>query len=318
MKYVLLLGALVILTIVVVQLIQHPTPSNKPPRDFETLRQAEDQLELNTSPVIVAAGDIACNSLDETPGECNQELTAKLIEAINPEAVLVLGDIQYQTGTYENFTNFFDKSWGRFKDKIKPTVGNHEYSDPEAAGYFKYFGEAAGGNDKGYYSFDIGSWHLVSLNSNCWAIGGCDMESPQYKWLIEDLEKNTKQCVIAYWHHPRFSSGLHGNYDPMDALFRALYDHKVELLLSGHDHTYERLAKINPEGEKDDQGIRSFIVGTGGRNLYRFLNPLSFSESKQNQEFGVLKLTLNDNSYDWEFVSIKDQGFTDSGSDTCL
>lgn len=310
---VLLIAAL--LLIVVVTLVYTSPASDKANINFESVKQLHPD---SRDPVVIAAGDISCASGESTNDECNQDLTARLVEAVNPDAVLTLGDLQYPTGEYKNFTSYFDKTWGRFKNKIRPAVGNHEYSDPGAKGYFKYFETAAGSPEQGYYSFNLGpNWHLISINSNCPEAGGCEENSPQYNWLKHDLEASSAPCTLVYWHHPRFSSGLHGNNRFMEDIFSLIYKHNVELVLSGHDHDYERFAKTNPSGQKDDNGIRSFVVGTGGRNLYRFLSKPEISEVRQNKEFGVLKLVLHENSYTWEFQSIKQDGFKDSGEDFC-
>lgn len=323
MKYIVLIFLGILVFSLISKFIQQSPGSTKRNINFDKPNHL-DSTAVSNDPVVVAAGDIACASLEEGISECNQGLTSRLVQAINPTAVLTLGDLQYPVSSYENLVNYFDKSWGMFKSKIKPAVGNHEYSVPLAKGYFDYFNGidkkngAAGDRDKGYYSFEIGQWQIVSINSNCWAIGGCNSDSKQYQWVQEELKKNPRKCQIAYFHHPLYSSGMHGNNSEMKPLFALLDSSGVDIVLNGHDHTYERLSKINSEGSQDEKGIRVFIVGTGGRSLYRFLNPLSFSEVKQNQEFGVLKLTLHPESYDFEFVSIKQDGFVDKGSDVCI
>ncbi len=275
---------------------------------------------------IVAAGDISCGESDTTAVTCAQGRTVEIIKKINPEAILALGDLQYPSGAYNDFLNFYDKSWGQFKEKTYPTPGNHEYSTPQASGYFNYFNKEAtesgraGKITEGYYSFNIGkNWHIISLNSNCWAVGGCGINSPQLNFLKKDLAENKdRSCTIAFWHHPLLTSGFYSpGYEPVKPFWGVLYENNVELVLNGHDHIYERFGKMDPGGIKSEGGVRQFIVGTGGRNLYAIKNILNGSEARQNQEFGVLKLTLLPESYEWEFVSVLDAGYTDKGTDNC-
>lgn len=209
-----------------------------------------------SSVTIATAGDIACdptytafNGGEGTLTECRQKHVADVVTAINPNAVLVLGDLQYNSATYANFMASYDLSWGRHKDKTFPIIGNHEGTSlGTGKGYCQYFGQAAHCNTNGtqdgaaYYSFDLGEWHLIAINSNCDAAGGCIAGSPQYEWLVADLAASSKKCTLAYWHHPRFNSGDRGNADVMTDMFRALDDAGVELVLSGHAYDYERFA----------------------------------------------------------------------------
>jgi len=275
-------------------------------------------------PVVVAAGDIACdpahaafNGGKGTDIECRQQATADLVSDIDPDAVLALGDLQYEVAKLAEFKASYDKSWGRFKDITYPAPGNHEYGTGVAPGYYDYFGKKAGDRDKGYYSADIGRWHLVALNSNCHLVGGCRRGSPMERWLRADLARNRSRCTVAIWHHPRWSSGLHGSAEKVDGLWRTLVSAKVDLLLTGHDHDYERFAPLDAEGRPAATGVRQFVVGTGGRNLYFFGLPQRGSERKQSQAFGVLKLTLHDDGYSWEFVAVPGEDFTDSGTGRC-
>ncbi len=277
-------------------------------------------------PVIAAAGDIACDPGDASynhgngaAGVCQMKATADLIAGRAPTAVLALGDTQYEDGALTKFQQSYDPTWGRFKAITHPAVGNHEYGTRGASGYFSYFGAAAGDPTKGYYSFEIGAWHAIVLNSNCGPVGGCGAGSPQERWLREDLTASTsKTCMLAAWHHPRFSSGLHGSNTAYDAFFRDLYDAKAELILNGHDHTYERFAPQNPRGEVElDRGIREFVVGTGGRSHYPFISIIRNSEVRNNDAFGVLVLTLHPSSFDWEFVPGGGKTFSDKGSARC-
>ncbi len=221
--------------------------------------------ETQTEAILIGAGDIAdCSDL------AGAEATAKLLEA-NPGTVMALGDLAYPNGTAEDF-KCYDKTWGRVKDRTRPAVGNHEFHSNGASYYFKYFGAAAGDAKSGYYSYELGSWHIVVLNSECAAVGGCGAGSPEEKWLRADLAAHPVGCTLAYFHKPRFSSGLnHGNDLEVGAFWQALYDFNAELILNGHDHDYERFAPQNPRGAADPKrGIREFVVGTGGKNHREF------------------------------------------------
>ncbi|HEU5321805.1 MAG TPA: metallophosphoesterase, partial [Methylomirabilota bacterium] len=208
---------------------------------------------------------------------------------------------------------------GRHKGRTRPAVGNHEYGTPGAAGYFDYFGAAAGGPGKGWYGYDLGAWHVIALNSNCAQAGGCHAGSEQERWLRADLAAHPAECTLAYMHHPRFSSGnQHGGSPGVEPLWRALHDHGAEMVLAGHDHDYERFAPQTPGGALDPKrGVRQFVVGTGGRSLRKFGPPKPNSEARDNTALGVLHLRLRDGSYDWRFVAEPGKSFTDSGSDRC-
>lgn len=281
---------------------------------------------------VAAAGDIACDSVDPnfnngegTATDCRQKHTADAVTAINPDAVLVLGDLQYPTGTYARFMASYDLSWGLHKSKTFPAIGNHEgTSSGSGAGYCQYFGPAAHCNANGtqggaaYYSFNLGDWHLVVVNSNCDAAGGCGVGSPQYNWLVADLAANPTRCTLAYWHHPRFNSGDHRNAEFMADMFGALYDAGVEIVLSGHAHSYERFAPQDAAGNADPRGVRQFVVGTGGKDLIGISsNVLPNSEARNDDVFGVLKLSLNPTSYTWAFVPEAGKSFTDTGTGMC-
>jgi hypothetical protein len=240
-----------------------------------------------------------------------------LIDGI-PGTVYTLGDNVYETGTAAEFTNCYNPSWGRFKDRTHPTVGNHEYGTSNATGYYGYFGAAAGDPTKGYYSYDLGQWHIVVLNSNCSEVGGCGVNSAQEKWLRQDLAANTAGCTLGMWHEPRFSSGSGGGASFMVPLMQALYDDNAEIVLSGHMHFYERFAPQTPAGVADPtRGIRQFTVGTGGKSLAGFTTIAANSEIRNNQTYGVLKLSLRATGYTWEFVPIAGKTFTDTGSGFC-
>ena len=265
------------------------------------------------SVVMVGAGDIAACAL---PGD---DAVAALIDSIDG-TVFTLGDNVYDSGTLGEFANCYGPSWGRHKARTRPAPGNHEYNTTNAAGYFAYFGEAAGDPAKGYYSYDLGPWHVVVLNSNseCTTIS-CAAGSPQERWLRADLAANTKACTIAYWHHPRFNSGSrHGNSTAVAPLWNALYDFNADVILNAHEHLYERFAPQSPKGAADStRGIRQFIVGTGGRSHYGIGRIKANSEVRNASTYGVLKLTLSEGAYAWRFVPVTGATFTDSGTGSC-
>jgi hypothetical protein len=260
---------------------------------------------------LLAAGDIA----DETFAA---ESTAALLDGL-PGTIAVLGDAAYPDGSYEDFMNYYEPTWGRHKARTRPAIGNHEYNTDRGAGYFSYFSDA-GDPLQGWYSYDLGEWHVVVLNSNCSAVGGCGTASPQGQWLRDDLEAHPNQCTLAYFHTPRYSSGLkHGNDLNTRDFWQVLYEHGAELVMGGNDHNYERFGPQSPDGVADPvDGIRQFVVGTGGR----FLRPVSDppepnSEALDNTTFGILHLELMAGSYEWEFVPVTPGGFSDSGTAAC-
>jgi len=264
-------------------------------------------------PVLVGAGDIAsCSSTGD-------EATANLVDGI-AGTVFLLGDNAYDNGTATEYANCYDPSWGRFKSRTKPSPGNHEYNTTNATGYYGYFGAAAGDPTKGYYSYDVGNWHIIVLNSNseCGTIS-CAAGSPQELWLRADLQANNQPCTLAYWHHPRFNSGAdHGNSTAVAPFWDALYEFNADVILNGHEHVYERFAPQTPAGVADAaRGIRQFTVGTGGRSHYTFGTIQPNSEKREANTYGVLKLTLHANSYDWQFVPVAGSTFTDAGTGTC-
>lgn len=264
--------------------------------------------------VLVGAGDIA--SCDDLKGA---EATAALLDHI-PGTVIAIGDLAYPDGSDDQFAKCYGPTWGRFKDRTRPAPGNHEYHHDGASGYVHYFGAAAGDPKKGYYSYDLGGWHIVVLNSECAAVGGCGLGSAQEKWLQQDLNDHPAKCTLAYWHIPLFSSGAkHGNAPEIKPLWDALYAANVELVLNGHDHDYERFAPQDPSGKLDPRrGIREFVVGTGGKNSHRtFAGIQTNSEVHQADTFGVLKLTLHPEGYAWEFVPEAGKTFKDSGIGAC-
>ena len=263
--------------------------------------------------VFVGAGDIAsCSSSGD-------EATAALLDGI-PGTVYTLGDNAYDNGTATEYTNCYDPSWGRHKARTQPSPGNHEYNTTNATGYYGYFGAAAGDPSKGYYSFNLGDWHIIVLNSNAsCSVISCAAGSPQEQWLRADLAANNKACTLAYWHHPRFNSGAsHGNNTAVAPFWDALYQYNADVILNGHEHVYERFAPQTPAAVADAaRGIRQFTVGTGGRSHYTFGTIQPNSEVRDANTYGVLKLTLHATGYDWQFVPVAGATFTDSGSGTC-
>jgi hypothetical protein len=296
-------------------------------------RRSQSALAAS-DPVIAAAGDISCdpgstsfNGGNGSSTACRQKYTSNLLVNAGLAAVLPLGDVQYYCGGYQAFLQSYDLSWGRVKDISRPVVGNHEYltsggtdcnpANQGAAGYFNYFGAAAGSPGQGYYSYDIGDWHLIALNSNCADAGGCSAVSPQGQWLAADLAANPKWCTLAYWHIPLFSSGGRAELNSRE-LWQILYNNDVDVILNGHDHIYERFAPQTPGGIADPlRGIRQFTVGTGGSNHTSLTTIAANSEERNTDTFGVLKLTLRLTGYDWQFVPEAGGTFTDEGSQEC-
>jgi len=265
--------------------------------------------------VVVAAGDIACRpGSPPTPAGCQQRATARAVLAQHPRAVLLLGDNQYRDGALWRYRASYDPTWGRFIQRTYPTSGNHEYKTPGAAGYYRYFGSRAGAPVRPWYSFRLGSWHLVALNSNCrWV--DCAAEAA---WLRADLAANPARCTLAYWHHPRFTSGHEGDTLAVGPLWDALYTARADLVLNGHDHDYERFAPQDPLGHPDPvDGIREFVVGTGGAPWLPFRAVAANSQVRKTGTFGVLRLTLRPGGYRWRFVHAAGAAFSDHGSGTC-
>jgi acid phosphatase type 7 len=266
----------------------------------------------NASAVLIGAGDIAdCKDLS------GAEATAKLLDQFSG-TVMAVGDLAYPDGSKENFT-CYDRTWGRVKSRTRPAPGNHEFHSASATPYFDYFGAVAGDPKTGYYSYELGTWHVIVLNSECVDVGGCEPGSPEEKWLRADLAAHPVACTLAYWHKPLFSSGgAHGNDLTVKPLFRALYEANADVVVNGHDHDYERFAPQDAEGSPDPKrGIREFVAGTGGKNHRPFGEPKPNSELRDATAFGVLKLTLKPNSYDWQFIPETGKNFTDSGSGIC-
>jgi acid phosphatase type 7 len=263
-------------------------------------------------PVLVGAGDIAdCKTLS------GAAKTANLLAAVDG-TVFTLGDNAYESGTPREFADCYGPTWGRFKARTKPVVGNHEYQTAFANGYYDYFGAAAGDPTKGYYSYDLGAWHVLVINSNCAQVAGCKAGSPQEQWVRAELAAHPTLCTMAMWHHPRYSSGEHGDDPSMRDIWQALYEGGADVVLSGHDHDYQRYKPQDADGRVDlARGVRQFVAGTGGRELYKWDHKDVNSEVKNNQTFGVLKLTLHPDAYAWEFIPIEGESFKDSGTAKC-
>jgi hypothetical protein len=278
------------------------------------VRSVEESFPVKPgpNPVVLAAGDIAsCRGRGDDD-------TAVLLGLYPRATVATLGDTVYDSGSESEFASCYQPTWGRAKARTRPAIGDHEYQTPAAAGYYKYFGAAAGELGKGYYSYDIGSWHVVVLNSFCLEIGGCSPNSPETLWLRADLAANPKPCTLAYMHRPRFSSGTKGNRVKMQSFWQALYDARAEVVLGGDDHFYERFAPQTAAGAGDPVlGIRQFVVGTGGKSFSPFGAIQPQSEVRNNRTFGVLKLILRPTSYAWQFIPIAGSRFTDRGSEAC-
>jgi hypothetical protein len=283
-------------------------------------------VQAGQDPIVVAAGDIACDPTGAgyrngvgSPKNCDQKATSDLALAQHPQAVLLLGDNQYEDATLAKYQASFDPTWGRMKAIIHPATGNHEYVATDATDYFDYFGAAAGARPGGYYSWDLGGWHFVVINSNCTKVaGGCSRSSPQYQWLVADLAAHKSRCTLAYWHHPRFSSGVHGDELQTDRFWRALYEAGADVVLVGHDHDYERFSPQTPDASADPaRGIAEFVVGTGGKSHDPIRRVDRNSVVHNTDTFGILRLTLHATSYDWEFVPVGSGAFTDSGHGSC-
>ena len=262
--------------------------------------------------IVVAAGDISDPTLS------GQQLTATLVEQLHPAAVLVLGDAQYPRGSLEDFQRNYEPTWGRFKELTWPVPGNHEYYGSDAAGYFAYFGARAGDPAKGYYSFDLGEWHLVALNTNhkCEHVA-CDEDSEQVKWLEADLAKTTKKCVLAYWHHPTFNSGKHGPFNSGKPIWKLMQKYQVELVLNGHEHFYERFTAMDEAGAPSAGGVVQLTVGTGGVAFSEFVSVHPASLVRRNDTWGVVRLELGSSGWKSEFIGVPGSSFSDRSGGDC-
>ncbi|MEO8293369.1 MAG: metallophosphoesterase [Actinomycetota bacterium] len=277
---------------------------------------------VSSDPVIAAAGDIACapSAADFNGGvgsgdRCQMAATAGLLDGA--AAVLPLGDAQYDSGALDDFLGSYDPTWGASLAVTHPAVGNHEYGTPAAADYYSYFGAAAGDPDAGYYAYNVGTWRLIALNSECQEVA-CGSGSAQYQWLKAELSSHTNACTLAYWHRPLFSSGSeHGGDARSQPFWSLLYQYGADIVLNGHDHDYERFGRQDPQGRAAANGIREFVVGTGGRALNSMNAPRPNSQVSSAASFGVLHLTLHPTSYDWSFDPATGS-FTDAGTSSCV
>lgn len=290
-----------------------------------TCRQGSTEPDPPTpaSVVVVAAGDLVCGAATPATRPCQHEATAAATAAADPDAVLLLGDVQYEDASLAEFRQYFAASWGQFKSITYPAPGNHEYQTTGAAGYFDYFnGEGAasgraGDRDAGYYTVTLGAWRVIALNSNCAEVGGCATGSTQEQWLRAVLAANDRPCTLAFWHHTPFSSSPRAPSAVMLPIWQALHAAGVDVVLAAHEHHYERFAPMDASGAADSTGVRLFVVGTGGRDLHTFGTAHPASEVREDDTFGVLKLVLRDGSYDWAFIPVEGTDFTDSGSKSC-
>lgn len=264
------------------------------------------------SATILVAGDIASCEWQA------DSATARLVDGLSG-IVMTAGDNAYQEGTYRQFRDCYDPTWGRFRERTRPTPGNHDWYTTGARGYFRYFGDLAGPADRGYYAFDAGPWRVYALTSDCSDVGGCRKGSAQHTWLKQDLAAHPTHCVLAVWHQPRFSSGPHGDSKRPISLLQRLHRSGADVVVNGHDHIYERFAPAGPDGTLDrTYGVRQFIVGTGGGPLYRVQEPFApNSRIRDATSHGVLKLTLEADRYTWEFLPVPGDTLRDEGSGTC-
>ncbi len=271
------------------------------PSSNEPVDQSPEQVAY-----VSAVADVAsCASQGD-------ESTSAIVDTL-PGMILMAGDIAYESGTTKEFADCYQPSWGRHKDRTRPAPGNHEYETAGAAPYYEYFGSNAGPAGRGYYSFDVGTWHVISLNSNI----DMSVGSPQETWLRQDLAANPAKCTLAFWHHPLFSSGFHGNNPSVAPLWRALEESRAEIVLAGHDHHYERFEPQTVDGIANAQGIREFVVGNGGASLFPALFFRPNSAARFDTGYGVLRLTLGEARYEWKFVPAVAGAFSDTGSGTC-
>jgi hypothetical protein len=262
--------------------------------------------------VLTGAGDIAdCAVLDGAKKTSDLLLREK-------GSIFTVGDNAYEVGSTKNFTDCYVPTWGRLLGRtILPVAGNHDWMTDGAAGYLAYFGAAAAPQGVTWYSTDVGAWHVIVLDSDCAQVGGCGDASPQGQWLKQDLADSTAHCTLAIWHHPRYSSGEHGDDGRTTPFWRQLYAAQADLVINGHDHDYERFAPQDPFGKVERPGgIREIVVGTGGAEKRGFKKQAANSEFRLSGEWGVLRLTLHPANYDWEFLPV-DGAVADSGSTPC-
>jgi predicted phosphodiesterase len=308
---------------IILAYIQFSSPNSEVSGFFTQLKNPRivRQSQQNKTK-IAAVGDISCSSTSPFVSgydtkNCQSNQVRDLINREGANDILALGDLQYESGTLAEFKTSFSQ-FDTFGTRLKPVPGNHEYGTVDAAGYFGYFGSRAGINKKGWYSYNINNWHIIALNSNCDKVG-CVIGSEQYNWLQNDLNSNTNACTIAFWHHPRYSSGTtHGDNVWHQDMWKLMADKRVDIVLAGHEHNYERFNPIDGNGNTSTTGIRSFVVGNGGKSLYSVkTTPREGSAYLYNGNFGALFLTLENNSYSWDFRTINSASI-DYGSGSCV
>jgi len=266
---------------------------------------------------VLAVGDIAQCGSQPAADSAAAKTAAIVAQQSSDTPLLLLGDLVYDSGTLAEYLNCYEPTYGKFMARSFPAPGNHDYGVPAGDDYYAYFGARAGPDKRGYYSFDVGSWHVISLNSNIDMAKG----SAQEAWLRADLmAASNKKCTLAYWHHARFSSSSsHGNDPRSSDIWRVLFEFNADVVLVGHDHTYERFAPQDPEANADPaKGIRQFVIGTGGAALYQFGTPQPNSEARGAGSFGVAKFVLADGRYSWEFLPAAGSTFTDRGESKCV
>lgn len=265
-------------------------------------------MQRDSVPVLVGAGDIADCKSD------GAEQTAHLLDSIRG-TIFIAGDVAYQTKKHpQPLLTCFEPTWGRHRARIRPALGNHEYAGDSASGYFAYFGDRAGPRPGGYYSYDLGTWHVIALNTNI----AIDSGSAQEAWLRADLAAHAGHCTVAYMHHPRFSSGPHEERERLIPFWRAFAAYGVSVVIAGHDHLYERFAPLDTDGNPDSlRGTRQFVAGTGGAHTYSIKRLLPGSEAHSTNTFGLLKLSLLADRYRWEFIPVDTAGFHDRGESSC-
>jgi hypothetical protein len=298
-------------------IIHSPVPTSAP----QSTRTLTSLPTLTNSPTrtptpepvhLIGAGDIAyCG--DDSLGD---EATAAILERFPSAEIFTAGDNVSGEGRGAEFRNCFGPTWGQYLDRLHPVPGNHDLETDSGAPYYEYFGKAAGQPGQGYYSYNLGGWHIAALNSNCDVIA-CGPNSAQARWLRDDLAASGKQCTLLYWHHPRYSSGLSGNYGLVSPFWRIALEYGADVVVSGHDHGYERFALQDGDGNADPGGIRQFVVGTGGSELRKFGEVKPNSEVRDSSTNGVILFRLYPERYEWEFIPVEGGTFTDKGEGQC-
>jgi len=301
------LAALTVIAVLTACVGQSPTPTPRPTPTLAAEVTPDESGNLPTA-TMIAVGDIAtCNAEGDSA-------TAALVEDLQG-TLATLGDSVYEEGSDETYADCYDPVYGQFKDRTRPVLGNHDVQGDGGDAYFRYFGDAAGTPGEGWYSYDLGAWHVIALNSNCDRVG-CGEGSSQYEWLVDDLAAHANACTVAYWHHARFSSGPHGDIHAVEDLWEALDDAGADLLLSGHDHVYERFAAQTANGAADPEGLVEITVGTGGAVHHEADRQAPNSEIAITDAYGVLVLTLHPDGWDWSFLET-DGTEGDAGSASC-